>query len=201
MGERRPPKNETGETVQTDEGPVRPGNRTPYKKAGRDEVEARVIFTRGLLARKAYESEVRAILRRRYNVKHRQAGVYIARARRLLRAEAGLSPEQARCDSIALYNSLVRECDDPRVRLLAQKRLDELFGIDAPPKAPVGPTGYPVPAAAINITNVRAALGNERGRELLAQLAEHAAGLDRPECGLKQLPPDVAQRMSGGLPP
>jgi hypothetical protein len=34
---------------------------------------------------------------------------------------------------------------------------------------------------------------------MLAELADYASGL--PECGLKELPPDVAARMQGGTPP
>jgi hypothetical protein len=207
MADERLPLNTTGQAIDTPEGKVRNGNRWPYKKATREEVAGRVIFVRGLLAKGAYESEVRQFLYRRYNVRHRQAGVYIARAKALLLAESGITREQARCDAIALYNSLVRESSDDKVKLLARKRLDDLFGLDAAPKAPVGPDGEAVPAASISITTIRAMLADERGRELLAGLAEYGAGLPTPaehslpEYGLKELPPGVAERLNGGTPP
>jgi hypothetical protein len=207
MADERPPLNTTGEAIDTPEGKVRNGNRWPYKKATREEVAARIIFVRGLLSKGAYESEVRQVLYKRYNVRHRQASNYIARAKSLLLEESGTSREQERCNSIALYRTLIRESDDPRVKLLARRRLDELFGLDAAPKAPLGPDGQLPPGQQINITNVRAALADEKGRRMLAELAEYSAGLPTPaehglpECGLKELPPDVAARMTGGTSP
>jgi hypothetical protein len=80
--------------------------------------------------------------------------------------------------------------------------LDAIFGVLAAPKAPLGPDGDPVLGMALNITNVRVALADERGRDLLAQLAEHAAGLQvpPPEYGLKELPEAVAERLEGDPP-
>jgi hypothetical protein len=202
----RPPLNTSGETVETDEGPVRPGNRWPYKKATADEVAARIIFVRSLLSRGAYESEIRQVVYKRYNVRFRQASNYIARAKSMLLAEAGVSREEERVSSVALYRDLIRSCDDPRVKLLARRRLDELFGLDAPPRAPVDSDGNTVPGQVLNINMARAALETEQGRAMMAELTEFASGLPTAsdlgiQYGLHELPPDVAARMQGEPPP
>jgi hypothetical protein len=50
----------------------------------------------------------------------------------------------------------------------------------------------------LNISNVRAALGDEKGRQMLAELSEYAAGLPTPaEHGIEEVPPAVAERMQG----
>jgi hypothetical protein len=200
----RPPLNDTGEAIDTPDGPIRNGNRWPYKKATADEVAARVTFVRTLLSKGAYEHEVRRFLYARYNVRHRMASNYIARARSQMRQSAGVGALEERIDSVALYRELIRTSDDDRVKLHARKRLDELFGLDAPPRAPVDAEGNAVPGQ-VNITNVRAALGDEKGRQMLAELAEYSAGLPGNAdlglpCGLHELPADVAARMTGQPP-
>ena len=198
----KPPKNETGTTVQTAEGKVRPGNRKVYKRATLDEVERRVVFVRGLLARRAYKSEIKHILFARYSVGHRQAERLMARARAMLREEANVSLDQARQDSVALYVSLIRDTDDDRIRLIAQARLDAIFGVLAAPRAPVNSDGSPA-VPQVNVRVVQAALADEKGRDLLAQLCEHAAGLDmqQVQTGLKEIVPQpVEERMKGNPP-
>jgi hypothetical protein len=202
----RPPLNETGEAIDTPEGKVRNGNRWPYKKATRDEVAARITFVRSLLSKGAHEHEVRRFCYSRYNVRHRQASNYIAQARSQLRESAGVTFEEERISSVALYRELIRTSDDDRVKLHARKRLDELFGLAAPPRAPVDEAGNTVPGSVLNINLARQALQDEKARDLMAQLAEHAGGLPLPEelglpCGLHELPPEVTARMQGDPPP
>jgi hypothetical protein len=124
-----------------------------------------------------------------------------------LRADANVSLAEERVSSVALYRELIRTSSDDRVKLLARKRLDDLFGLDAPPRAPVDGDGNTVPGQTINISNVRAALGDEKGRQMLAELAEYSAGLPSeadlglPVYGLHELPADpLAERMRGGAP-
>jgi hypothetical protein len=116
----------------------------------------------------------------------------------MIRAEGGLAPPDARDQAIAFYISVIRDdAADLKLKLEAQQRLDTIYGIDAAPKWPVGPDGSPA-VPQVNVRAVQVALGDERGRELLAQLAEHAAGLDAPP----DVPPAVAERMNGNpLPP
>jgi hypothetical protein len=54
--------------------------------------------------------------------------------------------------------------------------LDAIFGVLAAPRAPVNSDGSPA-VPQVNVHAAQAALGDEKGRQLLAQLAEHAAGL------------------------
>jgi hypothetical protein len=188
----RPPLNDTGATAWTEGGPVRPGQRSAYHRPTKDQIEARVIFARGLLAKRAYKSEVRALLKRRFNVSFQTADAYIRRARALLAEESGISVQQARTDAIALYQQLIREKgDDPRLQVLCQDRLCALWGTDAAPKGAVNPDGSA--AGGITQTLVQAALADPKGRELLAQLAEHVGGLgpQPPECGT---PPPTRSR-------
>jgi hypothetical protein len=156
----KPPKNESGATLNTPAGKIRPGNRKVYRKCSREDYERRIIFTKGLLAKRAYKSEIKALLYKRYDVSARQAEVYIARARELRRQESGATPEEAREDSVALYISLIRESEDERVKLIAQERLDTIFGVYAPPKVPVLPDGTPAPPGrqVVNVNLVRNAL-------------------------------------------
>jgi hypothetical protein len=195
-------KNTTGETLDTPEGKIRPGDRVPYKKPTRDEIERRILLVKRLIARRAYACEITTLLRARYGVCRATAWNYIQRARLLICEEAGTTPEQARADAVNFYLTTIRESEDERVRMEAQQRLDWVFGVHPAPKAPVGPDGQPVPPATVNITQVRACLGDERGRQMLAELSEYAAGLPTPaEYRTEELPPDVAARMQGGAPP
>jgi hypothetical protein len=85
MADERLPLNTTGQAIDTPEGKVRNGNRWPYKKASRAEVEARIIFVRGLLSR--------------------------GLNRFLLRCTDG-DPEKRPADAQALLDEFVRVCDD-----------------------------------------------------------------------------------------
>jgi hypothetical protein len=176
MGE----KNTTGRTLETTQGKVRPRDRVPYRKATREEVERRVLWTKHLLARRAYGAEIVHVLRNRYGVTRATCWVYIRRAKELIRAEGNLPPPDAREQAINFYISVIRDDSaDLKLKMEAQSKLDLIYGIHAAPKTPLNPDGTPAQQGVnvVNVNTVRAALPDERCRDLLAELAERTAGL------------------------
>jgi hypothetical protein len=153
----------------------------PYYKPDRAEQEERVAFTVFLLSRHARKSEIKRLLKARFGVSARTCERLLARARGLLRESTGAPPQEHRLRSYAFYLSVIR---DPaatlREKMLAQKRIDKLLGLELRGKAVEpgeGTEGGPDPLAAVR----QQALQDPVARELMVKLAERLGGLGAGE--------------------
>ena len=83
-----------------------------------------------------------------WDVGWRQIEDYIARAREVLFRETDKTRAQARRESIAYYeNFIATGKGTPRDRILAQERLDKIYGVEIHRIEMSGPGGAPVPVA------------------------------------------------------
>src|SRR5690242_6202438 len=97
----------------------------------RAEEDSRVAYTVHLLSRSLRKGEVKHLLRVRYGVSARTCERLLARARARLREQTGASPDEHRADAFAFYTSVIRDPDASlRDKLLAQKRIDKLLGVE-----------------------------------------------------------------------
>jgi hypothetical protein len=72
------------ETVMSDtkkQPIIRPGQRKPYVKGTRQQIDERIAFVAGLLRAGATKTEIHRAIREKFNVAWRQADRYVARVR------------------------------------------------------------------------------------------------------------------------
>jgi hypothetical protein len=177
----------------------------PYHKPTRAEQEDRVAFTAFLLSRYAHKGEIKRLLKARFGVSARTCERLLARAREVLLKATGAPPEEHRLQSYSFYVSVLR---DPaatlRERMLAQKRIDKLLGLELRPAGEVEREAGPDPLAAIR----QQALQDPEARELLARLAERLGGLGageaearaEPQSNMANLPCPVPEARPCGRP-
>jgi hypothetical protein len=105
-------------------------------------MDARVAYAAHLLSRYWHKGEVKKALKERYGISARECETLLARARTLIRDRLGTPPEEHRCQSYSFYVSVLR---DPaatlREKMLAQKRIDKLLGLELRGPAPFSTTG------------------------------------------------------------
>jgi hypothetical protein len=108
-------------------GTVRPGQRTPYRKATAEEVQERIEFTADLILKEKPRCEIHRILKRKWGHWTTIDSMYVLRARKWL----------MELDVLRTGNN--------SERLKAERRLAEVFGYDAPRKMEVtGRDGEPL---------------------------------------------------------
>jgi hypothetical protein len=178
----------------------------PYHKPTRAEQEERATFTAFLLSRYAHKGEIKRLLQARFGVSARSCERYLARARELLLAGSGAPLEEHRLQSYNFYVSVIRDPQATlREKLIAQKRLDKLLGLELRGKAAVAEReAGPDPLAAIR----QQALQDPEARELLARLAERLGGLGageaqaraEPQSNMANLPCPVPEGRPRGRP-
>ena len=86
-----------------------------------------------LLRKREPNGLVKQLLMQRYGIEFRQAGVYIARARKALLEESGKPENEHRTDAYNLYITIIEDKNlPPLTRLRAQELLVKLFGLEGP---------------------------------------------------------------------
>lgn len=140
----KPPKNLTGETIETPAGKIRPHQRTPYRKASAEEVEQRVELCAQLICQQATMGQIKKVFREKFNLNYRAVYIYIARARKYLAVQAGRSKDDMRREGVGLLQSIIRT-GTTKEKLAAEKRLAEIFGYDSPHRSEIsGPDSAPI---------------------------------------------------------
>jgi hypothetical protein len=96
-----------------------------------DEVEERVEFARGLLARHNRKSTVKRLMREKFGeMDARTIERYLSRARRRMLADIGRGRDDLRAESKAMYSSIISDNSANHfARLKAQERIDKLLGL------------------------------------------------------------------------
>jgi hypothetical protein len=59
---------------------IRPGQKTPYVKGTRKQIDERVEFVARMMAARAYKAEIHRAVREKFNIGWRQCDRYMARA-------------------------------------------------------------------------------------------------------------------------
>jgi len=110
----------------------------------KDERETRVLHAAALIIRYRHYPDIRRRIACRYGVRKSTADKYLREGADLLLEMAGRTREELRGESAGTYSHVIREAlqrcgkDDDSVTnylrtiVVAQKRLDKLFGLEAP---------------------------------------------------------------------
>ena len=112
---------------------IRPGQKTPFRKATDEEKSERVEWLANQFAGNPLltNGAAKKLMATRYRLKHRQIAEYIARARNCLDVRANMSKSAAKEIGVnALLNILAKEKGSVVVQ--AERRLSEIFGYNAP---------------------------------------------------------------------
>ncbi|MCC6131437.1 MAG: hypothetical protein IT186_16075 [Acidobacteria bacterium] len=114
------------------------------RKTKRVEVEARVDRVLTLIVGGAGVEDIRQFVANNWALSPRQADLYAARARKILRERAVPLHEEAFNTALERYRSLYKTAvldGDVRAAAIVQTRIDKLLGLEAPTKTEVSGRG------------------------------------------------------------
>ena len=153
------------ETTWTPEGPIRKGNRKPYRKATLEDIELRVTELAEWLQAHPFASRFQVYKQfcKKWKLTWKIIdGYYIGRARKRNKELLRFTVEDAREVGLGV---VVRMLDHPapRIRLRAVKAFTEITGCDAPRRMELtGPGGGPIQTEARPLADI----SDDRLREL-----------------------------------
>lgn len=99
----------------------------------REEIQDRVDLCRKLLAKGKRDGEIKKAVSAKYECSPRSVEKYLRRAREQIAQDMGRSRAILRDEACEYYLDICGDMDvDPRTRILARKRLDEILGLNAP---------------------------------------------------------------------
>lgn len=85
------------------------------------------------LSRRIHKGSIKVLLKREFGIEHRSCERVLARARERLLERTDRPKEDHRADAYAFYDSVLRDKNAKvRDKILAQKRIDSLLGLDSP---------------------------------------------------------------------
>jgi hypothetical protein len=86
---------------------------------------------------------------RKFGLVWQTVDVYADRARRLLRRESNMTPDQARGLGVGVLHNLLND-RNPAIRIKAEQSLRDIFGYSAPTQHRIGsPDGSPLPSTVV----------------------------------------------------
>lgn len=129
-------------------GKTRRGNKNAYRKAPAHIVQERVEMVADMLAHGANQREIRFFLEKKQNLNWRMVPEYIGRAREwILKEASGITKTQALAEAIQFYQrTIANKKFHIRDKLEARKRLDLIFGLEAPRRLAIRDEMPPIPA-------------------------------------------------------
>ena len=143
-----------------------------------EELEERVDFVAGMLAKCAKTGEIKRAVAKRFDVGHRAAGDYIARAKKLLAERIAISREQGKDLALGFLLDVI-EKEPTRYALVAEQRLSEILGYNAPKQMEVsGRDGQPLEYRNMTPEERRARLDEIFGRSVTPANGEALIKLD-----------------------
>jgi hypothetical protein len=147
------------------------------KRPTEEEEQEREDYVYELLCNRQLKSQIKARFRKKFGEVHwKTIENYLARARARIAQEVAKGKELMRAESWALYDSIARNAGAAdRDRLLAQERIDRLYGLDAPTK-----TALTDPSGEHSFAELSDA---EVNAKFFAALATAAAKLGQPNVG------------------
>lgn len=117
------------------------------KLTAREELDVRIDFVGGLLARAYNNSDLKAAFRKKFgNYTGRTIDRYVSRAKRKALHASKIPKEDWVARSLSTYNDIIRDPTAPHAaKVKAQERIDTLLGLDEPKKVEMaGPGGGPI---------------------------------------------------------
>ena len=129
-----------------DNGKIRPGQKRPFHRGTSKEIEKRVEFICLCIGKGLTKYAMKQAFRSQFgDMSARQIENYIARAREIIVKQSNRSRDEVRADSLAFYRNIIATEKAPVVRIKAQERIDQIYGIDAPRRSELsGPLGGPI---------------------------------------------------------
>ncbi len=149
-------------------GIIRPGQKTPFRKAGHLEVSERIDWLVDYFRQfwTASRFDIHKVMCKRYRLSWRQVDNYIACAKERLRKEAEITPQQAKRVGVAALNRLLESKSEQIVAKAVTVHAD-IFGYKAPARTELtGARGGPV---RVEETTALPQLTRERLSELAAE--------------------------------
>jgi len=135
-----------GKATWTPDGPVRPGQRTPFRKATQEEIERRVEYCAKLMVPGLKtKTEIHDAMRRKYGLHWVTVDqLYIIRAEKWLRERAEITAARAKRTGVNVLLDIMRTGTNGE-RLRAERALAEIYGYNAPRRHEVtGADGKPL---------------------------------------------------------
>lgn len=112
-------------------GIIRPGQKRPFKKSTREEVDRRVEVVAQYLVQRKTRFEIHDLVCKKWDITWSVVdSTYIPYARKLLAKQSSKTVEQARLDGIAVLEDVLKTGNN-RERIAAEDRLAEIFGYNA----------------------------------------------------------------------
>ena len=141
----KPPLNTTGKAIVLADGrKIRNGQRRPFHKSTLEQQERITEFVADMLIGLAKPHEIKDAVRKEFNRQHRTAVAYIARAKKLLRKQAEMMPQDAKGIGVHVLLGVMRS-GKPSERVAAERRFSEIYGYNAPTRSEItGPDGAPL---------------------------------------------------------
>lgn len=143
----KPPKNETGKTIVTPEGKVRPKQRKPYRKASVEEQERRIEALALEMVRNPLmtKHEMHHFMRKNFNVEWGVTdSIYIVRAKKFLTDRSNMTKTQAKSIGVNALLRALHKATGSQVAAI-ERRLGEIYGYDMPKQFRVTtPPGEPL---------------------------------------------------------
>ncbi len=118
----------------------------PGSKPSALQMEQRITEVEMLLSLGSRRTQIHAAMEAKYNIDWRTTDRYMSRARANL-VKRSQKPKEEHClDSFNFYQAIaLNSAARPSDRITARKRIDELFGLDAPRRTEIsGPEGSPI---------------------------------------------------------
>jgi hypothetical protein len=107
----------------------------PYEKPTEKEQEARVRAAIAMLRKGKYKHEIKHYFSEKWRLSPRTVERYLTRARDQIVTEENTDRDEQRALSASFYRKMAQDRAVPAgSRLFARKRIDELYGLDAPKK-------------------------------------------------------------------
>ncbi len=152
--------------------PIRRGQRVPFRKCTEAERNERIELLARYMGEHplATKGELKAWFQKTFKLKYRQALDYITRARTTLRKRSQMSSDEMKQIGVNVLMPLL-DSTDQRVRILAERRLAEIGGYDAPRRHEMtGAGGGPI---AVEDRTPLKDVSSERLRELANMPCKH----------------------------
>lgn len=112
--------------------PVAPKPKREYYKPTQLEVEERIRFCEVLLCQQYTRAEVYALCEKKYNVRGRTMFRYLQKAEKNIKAWADKDRDGHILAALNTYRSIIRSGAAARDKIVAQRAICELFGLNAP---------------------------------------------------------------------
>lgn len=164
--------------IETNAGPIRKGNRRPFKKCTEEERDHRISAIADFIAGKLYSDwYIKRWIMKQWPLAYGAATIYVTRARKEIRRRSSLGKIETKDLVVPYLQRVIAQAPHTGKGVRAGVRASEVLVAIAGANAPVrietsGPAGGPVK---VEDVTPRGTIAPERLRELIAQTNAEAA--------------------------